>query len=148
MSVKYATPLHLEFKRSKLFDLYIYAVFFISIICIYLLPLVAGIKILLLLVSSVACIFAYKTQGKIHSVVWQENNYCLLRRANATIAAELTDSSFVISWLVILHFTTDSGHRCSRLICYDSLDSDLFRQLKVRLKVARLTHSSRASISL
>ena len=142
MSVKYATPLHLEFNRSKLFGLYIYSVFLISLFCIYLLPLILTQKLLLLLISAVACAYVYRSQNKMQSLVWQENNYWLLHYGHETLTAELMDDSFAISWLVILHFKTDTGVSCSRLVCYDSLDSSLFRQLKVRLKVEGLKTDS------
>jgi len=96
----------------------------------------------------VACVYAYKSHNNIKSVIWQDNNYWCLHYAKEMLTAELTDSSFANSWLVILHFKTDTGSRCSRLICYDSLDSNVFRQLKVRLKVERLTQSSRAKMSI
>jgi len=148
LSIKYATPLHLEFKSSKLFSFYVCTVFLITLFCIYLLPLNPGLKSGLLIISSVACVYAYKSHNNIKSVIWQDNNYWCLHYAKEMLTAELTDSSFANSWLVILHFKTDTGSRCSRLICYDSLDKDVFRQLKVRLKVERLTQSSRAKMRL
>lgn len=148
LSVKYATPLHLEFKSSKLFALYVPGIFFISLFSIYLLPVILVIKIALVISCSLACIQAYKAQNKIQSLVWQENNHWLLHTDKATTTAELTDSSITTAWLVILHFKTETGGRCSRLICYDSLDDNLFRQLKVRLKVEGLKHSEHAKMNV
>ena len=148
MSAKYATPLHLEFKRSLVFALYIPGIFFITLFSIYLLPIMLAIKIALVIICSLGCIQAYRTQNTIQGMVWQENNYWLLHTDKASIAAELTDSSFATAWLVILHFKTETGRRCSRLIAYDSLDDNLFRQLKVRLKVEGLGHGEHAKMRL
>lgn len=148
MSVKYATPLHLDLKRSKIFDLYLYSVFLITLFSIYLLPIALIMKILLSVMSVVACIYAFKSHQKPQSLVWQENNHWLLRYGKDTVSAELIEDSFAISWLVILHFKTDSGSRCSQLVCYDSLDSRLFRQLKVRLKVEGLKNKLHVKMGL
>ena len=138
MSVKYATPLELDFKRSRLFDLYVCSVFLISLFSIYLLPVIWIVKILLLLISGVACLYIYRAQYKVQRLVWQDDNHWLLVFDRETLTGELTDDGFAISWLVILHFKLDTGARYSQLICYDSLSRRVFRQLKVRLKVEGL----------
>lgn len=147
MSVKYATPLYLEFKRSKLFGLYVYFVFVITLFSVYLLPLALSIKFLLIVICGVVCLFVYKAESKLQSIVWQEGNHWLLNFDNQTLVAELNESSFAISWLLILNFTADNGARCSRVVCYDSLDSKIFRQLKVRLKVEGLNNKLHAKMS-
>ncbi|MCW8955783.1 MAG: hypothetical protein OQL09_02790 [Gammaproteobacteria bacterium] len=105
------------------------------------------LKILLLATGAVVCVYVYKTQNKLQSLVWQEDNHWLLHVADETLVARLIDDSFAISWLVILHFKTDSNVRCSRLVCYDSLEGEQFRQLKVRLKVEGLKHRLHAKMS-
>jgi len=147
LSIKYATPLHLEFKSSKLFGFYVYFVFFISLFSIYLLPITLSIKLLLIAICVVACLHVYRSSSKLQSIVWQEGNHWLLNDDNETLVAELDDTSFAISWLLILNFKTDTGARCSKLVCYDSLDSNIFRQLKVRLKVERLNNKLHAKMS-
>ncbi|MFW2373938.1 MAG: protein YgfX [Gammaproteobacteria bacterium] len=147
MSVKYATPLHLEFKSSKLFGFYVCAVFLITLFCIYLLPVIPVIKMVLLPICALACIQAYKAHNHIRSVIWQEDNHWLLHYAKDTVSAELTDTGFANAWLVILHFKTETGSSCSRLICYDSLDRTVFRQLKVRLKVEGAKHRHHAKMN-
>lgn len=147
MSNRYATPLHLELKKSRLLGLYVYSIFFIVVISIYLLPVAAIVKVLLAGISAITVVFVLKTQNKLRGLVWQEGNYWLLYYDNETKIASLTEDSFAISWLLILHFKTEEGGRCSQVVCYDSLHSQLFRQLKVRLKVEGLNNELHAKLS-
>jgi hypothetical protein len=50
------------------------------------------------------------------------------------VLAELLGNSFVSSWLVVLNFKGE-GKRFTVILPADSLDSDTFRRLRVRLRV-------------
>lgn len=148
MSVKYATPLHLNPVKSRLFKVFITLVLFASVVSIVLIPADLWIKLLLLVLCVLVCIRAYRNQAKITRLVWQEDNHWQLHCEGQIHDAELTDNCFVISWLVILHFRLDTGARAYRVICYDALDKALFRQLKVRLKVEGLKNTQHAKMEI
>lgn len=61
----------------------------------------------------------------------------LLRQKSQSewVLAELLGNSFASSWLVVLNFKGE-GKRFTVILPADSLDSDTFRHLRVRLRVA------------
>jgi len=58
-----------------------------------------------------------------------------LQTAQGWQLAELLPSSFVSSWLMVLNFQGEQG-RLTVILPADSLDSDSFRRLRVRIRLA------------
>ncbi len=67
--------------------------------------------------------------------MWQSENNWLLTTQNITSKAVLLSESLVSPVLVILLFRLDCGRRQSVLIWPDSVHADVFRRLRVRLKL-------------
>lgn len=76
----------------------------------------------------------YKTSA-CKRIVWQSGNNWLLTTGDVTSKAVLLPETLVSFWLVILLFRFEDGRRCSVLICPDSVHPDVFRRLRVRLKL-------------
>ena len=69
----------------------------------------------------------------IKTVIWKEGRQCRVLLGNGVQQdVSLGRSAFVQPWLVILHFHR-LGRRHYLLLLPDMLDSDTYRQLRVRL---------------
>ena len=66
-----------------------------------------------------------------------DGSWGLTDYSGETCEAQLLGSSIVSPWFVLLHLRTDKKTR-HVLICWDSLESDTFRQLRVALRVIKL----------
>lgn len=75
--------------------------------------------------------------GNIHSLVWKsDGDWLLITAAGEQLDAELQASSYVHPCLVVLNFRLPGRHRSRSLALFpDALDSEIFRQLRVRLGV-------------
>jgi hypothetical protein len=55
------------------------------------------------------------------------------------IEVKLLPTSFVSTWIIILNFKDLNYQQYSLLIFHDGIDKNIYRQLKVRLKLLKLT---------
>ncbi len=68
---------------------------------------------------------------------WDTGTDCRLRLASGeTVAATLLPQAVVLQWLVILHFRGPGRKRHHLVILPDMLAPAMFRQLRVRLRIA------------
>lgn len=67
--------------------------------------------------------------------MWQSENNWFLTTQNVTSKAVLLPQTLVSPVLVILLFRLDTGQRQSVLIWPDSVRADVFRRLRIRLKL-------------
>jgi hypothetical protein len=69
-------------------------------------------------------------------VDWSYEKGWLVRfRSGKNLKAELSPTSLVSRWLVVLHFTTQSSGRHMVAVAGDAIDSNRLRRLKVLLKM-------------
>ena len=135
MSRTYATPLELELspsKQQRKLLLFINALAAISILLLpwhFLLRLVFLVSVLLL-----SYFLRYKTSA-CKRIVWQSGNHWLLTTRNITNNAVLLPETLASPLLVILLFRLETGSKQSVLIWPDSVQADVFRRLRVRLKL-------------
>ena len=140
---KYATPLELTLKPSSIATWLYSFIVVLTLLLIFFLPVALGLQVLLL-VSVVAgfvgillnewqCLF----KQSIKRIRWQEGNEWQLEYlANDKDEARLLGDSVNFSYLVILNFKVEGRRRIRSVSIFkDSLDSDTFRRLRVRLRV-------------
>jgi len=119
-------------KQQRKLLLLINALAAISILLLpwhFLLRLVSLVSVLLL-----SYFLLYKTPA-CKRIVWQSGNHWLLTTHNITNNAVLLPETLASPLLVILLFRLETGSKQSVLIWPDSVQADVFRRLRVRLKL-------------
>jgi len=131
----YATPLKLEIKSSDFYLIFVAIILSMAIISLFLLPINVWIKFLF---SFVLCLFSVSlclNSNERKTVIWKQGNkWEVIDKEN--YKASLLSNSLVFPWLTILNFKLETGRLRSVIIFPDSLDKEVFRQLRVRLKVS------------
>ena len=70
------------------------------------------------------------------SMVWGEGKDCLLSlHSGGQEEVSMGAQAFILPWLVILHFNSRRRHMRYLVLLPDMLDRQVFRKLRVRLKV-------------
>jgi len=70
------------------------------------------------------------------SMVWGEEKDCLLGlHSGEQEEVNMRAQAFILPWLVILHFNSRRRHMRHLVLLPDMLDDEMFRKLRVRLKV-------------
>ena len=92
------------------------------------------VNLFLSLVLIVVIYFSLKNNRErvIHS---QADNVWLLGWGENTINARLVDGTVVTPFFVILNFRCDNGEYKKEVVFKDSLEFDVYRKLRVKLKV-------------
>lgn len=135
MSRAYATPLELELipsRRQYKLLLLIYALVTISIL---LLPWHFLSRLAFLAGVLLSGQFLLHRKPACNRIVWQSGNNWLLTMENVTSKAVLLPETLTSFWLVILLFRLENGKRYPVMIWPDSIHADVFRRLRVRLKI-------------
>ena len=138
MSKEYATPLTLELKPSPVFKYYLLSLYLLAITAVVyadLHPLIQVFTVLFLVIF-----YFYQTSRTLRytKIVWSSgNDWQLYELSLEGIEVHLTPMSFCSSWLVILAFKTEAGKRINITVPYDSLNAEIFRRLKVRLRIIK-----------
>lgn len=135
MSPTYATPLRLEIKSSKQYLIFSVVVTLIAIFSLSFLLINVWLKCLLVLAIGLFSLSVYLNNQKIVTIIWKQQNEWEIRAENNVSVASLLPNSLVLPWLTILNFKLLTGEFKSILIFSDNLDKEIFRQLRVRLKV-------------
>jgi hypothetical protein len=70
------------------------------------------------------------------SMVWGEEKGCLLGlHSGGHEEVSMRAQAFILPWLVILHFNSRRRHMRHLVLLPDMLDHEMFRKLRVRLKI-------------
>ena len=70
------------------------------------------------------------------SMVWGEEKDCLLGlQSGGQEEASMGEQAFILPWLVILHVNSRRRYMRYLVLLPDMLDDEIFRKLRVRLKV-------------
>jgi len=72
----------------------------------------------------------------VRSLLWGEDMHCQLTlNSGQQQAVELASHTFILPWLVILYFEAPRWRQQQLVLLPDMLDTDVFRRLRVRLKI-------------
>lgn len=143
-STKYAQPLRLEPKASRILISLLIAGHLGAIAILFPLDLSVSIKAVVAVILLVSLVIALSKQpGRVgekgvQTLVWQADGDWLLETVGGEqLKASLHESTYVHPWLVVLNFRQeDKPGMLSFTLPPDSLDAEIFRELRVRLKVA------------
>lgn len=137
-SPRYASPLRLELRRSRWLALYLASVHAGALLLIPLLPLgaVLGTALAGLIAASFLGNYIARVQMRrdksIVALVWgRDGDWLLIERGGRTPVCSLRPDSYVHPRLCLLNFAGE--RRGSVVLLPDSLDSESFRRLRVRL---------------
>ena len=142
MSRKYATPLHLEIGPSRMLGYWLILVHGIPILMLPVLQLTGWLS--LAVFSAVLCSLtrSWRLQvrrrhpGAVRSMVWGEGKDCLLKLYSGRHeAVSLCPRAFILPWLVIVHLHSRQRHLRYLVLLPDMLDREVFRKLRVRMKL-------------
>ena len=71
----------------------------------------------------------------IHTAVWGDSGWVLLRNDRRVLTARLAPSSFIGLHLVVLNLRCEGLRRATLVLSADAIDADLLRRLRVRLRL-------------
>ena len=137
MSRTYATPLILDVQRSRLVGYYFLITILLAALSILLLP--ANIWLILFLLLALGLFYFYQRENISPPVrlIWNEQNEWLIQTKGNEFVGVIQKSSFISVRLTVLNFKLDNKKHFSVVIAQDNLHKDLFRQLRVRLKIEK-----------
>lgn len=146
-SRKYATPLAFTVNPSRIATLLYVAIAFLTCLLVLFLPLSAGWCVLLFIlvvfwtVFILAAEWRYLAKFSVKKIEWKnDNEWSLEFTDNQRCEARLLGNSVSLPFLIILNFKLVEGWRSQSVSLYkDSIDADVFRRLRVRLKIQSTT---------
>ena len=138
---KFEMPLDLAVKNSKIFYFYIFFIIFFSLVSVFISSLLASVKLLLLIALVIFVFLSIKKQkmNKVTSITLSASNEWEIEINNNQIYdAELQGECIVTYFLIWLNFKTYNSFGREKefhaLLFPDSVDKDLLRKLRVRLR--------------
>lgn len=144
-SQKYAAPLALEISPSWLFAALLLGVHGVALILIFLIPQlpleVCGVLAAALAAHawiSVSRHALLRARRSVVRVLWTATNTWLLSLHDGTASdAQLLPGSFVHPLLTVLNFRITRWRRVSVVIFPGRVDAEMFRKLRVKLRLTR-----------
>ncbi len=139
LSRKYATPLRLEFGRSRRLGVYLTLLHVTALVMLPFMQLSAMpalLVMLLLLLSYLRYhrLYLAENPDAIRALVWgPAERVQLTLGSGCQVSAALLPHVFIQPWLVILHLRQNQGRKRHLVVLPDMLDSASFRRLRVRL---------------
>ena len=113
-----------------------------ALLVLWLIPLPGWLNLLLTLTMLLGLLMSWRKQVRrchpdaVRSMVWGEGRQCRLTlNSGQQQAVELASRAFVLPWLVILYFETPLWRQQQLVLLPDMLDADVYRRLRVRLKI-------------
>jgi hypothetical protein len=140
-SREYATPLRLELRPSAILTRLVFTLYLSAFGMVLVAELVFWQKVLLvlgILASGVVHCLKYPlghNKNRIRALVWHRGSAWQIEREGSIEAATLGSEGRVLAWLVVLQLKPETGGRLYLVLAPDMLDSDCFRQLRVRLRM-------------
>ena len=144
-SKKYATPLRLEIKPSKILFFLLLILHFLALLIIYTLNFDLLITVLIVIPVFISAYFSIfkitlqKSKNSIIKLVWDGNNEWILEnKIGEKINAELLKDTYISSMMTILIFKCEGQFVTKNIVLLkDNIDENDFRRLRVRLKVGK-----------
>lgn len=135
MSHTYVTPLKLEIRTSRLFFLIHLLLYALASISLMTLPWPVVFQCVCIALLIYIARKSYCVHNRLRLLIWKQEEHWELWQSGAMTMLQLQGSSFVSSWFIILNFKSVDGAGISLVIFSDAVEYQLFRQLRVRLKV-------------
>ena len=135
--------MYLELGPSRAMAVWLLLVHLAPLSLLPAMPLPAWLNLLIISAACYSLLDAWPRLARrshpdaVHRVIWKDAQHCQLTLVSGRqLDIELATSAFILPWLVVLHFKTT--HRRYRYlpVLPDMLDEDVFRKLRVRLRIA------------
>ena len=140
-SPKYASPLVLQPKTSRLLICLVMVAHVGAMLIVVLVNLYWALKLVLLVVLAVSLVFFLRGKGlgNLSSLTWKDGGEWVLELdGDKQYEMQLLPSSYVSPWLVVLNFRAAEEHKGKSVVLFrDALDPESFRRLRVRLGVEK-----------
>jgi len=138
LSKEYASPLTLEFKRSKVIQFYLSGIHMLAATAVLISTVAVFIKVIVLVFLLISFVFQKSRSCQYKKLIWlKENDWVLFDASDNEVNANLRPLSFSCSWLVILALRTENNNVINLLVPFDALSKESFRQLKVKLTILK-----------
>lgn len=136
MSTKYATPLSIKPGSSRTYLFIILVIHSLACLAIALSTISFAIQfILFLFVTSSGYLMFRQAQQQIELIWNEEDEWELMKAGKQYRFQYLEGNTVVLPWLVILVFRSGILHYHHVFVFKNSIEAEIFRQLKVRLKI-------------
>ena len=143
LSSKYAAPLRLELGPSRTLAAWLVVVHASPLFVLPLLQLPHWLKLLISVAVLYSLFDAWRRQVQrahpdaVRTVHWKHPGNCeLTLNSGQQLAVSLSTQAFILPWMVVLHFRTPQRRFRYLLVVSDMLDEEVFRRLRVRLRIA------------
>jgi len=143
LSGKYAAPLRLELGPSRTLAAWLLLVHGAPLCLLLLLPLNAWLNLATVSAAGSSLLDAWRRQVRrnhpdaVRSLLWKDAGQCQLTlQSGQRQSVRLAAQAFILPWMVVLHFNTPRRRLRYLLVLPDMLDEDVFRRLRVYLKLA------------
>ena len=115
----------------------------VPLLLLPLLPLPVWLKLVIASIALFSLLDAWRRlirrshPDAVHSVTWKGTEHCrLLLQSGKQLDVTLASQALILPWLVVLHFRTSRRHLRYLPVLADMLDEEVFRLLRVRLRIA------------
>ncbi len=139
MSKKLEPQLHVNIQRSQTLAYFIIGLHLLSLLACFKISVLWQLQLVLVLVLGLSFSRQFRRyQQGVYQFCLQctpENTWQYAVNQHDFVGIEILPSSVLNTWLIILHVKTEAGKRENLLICKDTVNEDLYRRLKVRLKI-------------
>jgi len=141
LSVKSEVPIWVEVKQSRYLLILIILTHSLAILSVLMPPLFFGLKLLLIpLIFGSLYFQLYRYKQEFYLFVLKHTtqfSWQLLDKADF-VEVQILGSSVISEWLIILHVQIGKKQR-SLLVFQDAVPAEIYRQLRVSLKITSLT---------
>ena len=115
----------------------------VPLLLLPLLPLPVWLRLVIASIALYSLLDAWRRlirrshPAAVRSVTWKDAEHChLLLQSGKQLDVMLASQAFIMPWLVVLHFRTSPRHVRYLPVLADMLDEEVFRLLRVRLRIA------------
>jgi len=122
--------------------------FGLSALSIYIIHQQLSIISLFLFVFIIYITYVALNNNRKFELHWQDNGDWMIVQGHKLVPAKLTDSSVFTSFCSILNFKLEDGRQQTVLIFQDNIDAEMFRRLRVRVKVQGINSRAHDTINL
>jgi len=152
-SKKYAAPLQIEVRSSRLLLMLFSCLHLVSFLLLFLMPLPIELTLFCVIFIVISGIYVVVFHALKHSsasivgLVWDRNDdWLVLDKSGKQWEVVLDGNSFVHPWFSILNFKQENKWLSqSVMLLSDNVDKNDYRRLRVRLRVTRNNPDSSAS---
>lgn len=149
---KFEMPLDLEISPSKLIRYYLITLLFFSFLSVSIstsLPGIFRFILFVILVFTAAAMFGKRKEKRITALrINADDKWTIEINNKSRLEVELQGECIVTSFLVWLNFSAGKNKKVFHiLLLADSVDKDLLRQLRVRLRFLKDKNSDEAATS-